>query len=70
PDLQGKPDFRPRVKPVVSDHKCPTCSKGLIRRKSTKGKGKYFWACSGYPDCTTTLFDRKGRPNYESAKSS
>ncbi|AMF97011.1 DNA topoisomerase III [Vibrio harveyi] len=70
PDLQGKPDFRPRVKPVVSDHKCPTCSKGLIRRKSPKGKGKYFWACSGYPDCTTTLFDRKGRPNYENAKSS
>lgn len=69
PDKQGKPDFTPRVKPVVSEHKCPTCSKGLIRRKASRGKGKYFWGCSGYPDCTTMLFDRKGRPDYDSVKS-
>ncbi|WP_237357993.1 topoisomerase DNA-binding C4 zinc finger domain-containing protein [Vibrio harveyi] len=70
PDLQGKPDFRSRVKPVVSAHKCPTCNKGLIRRKPPKEKRKYFWACSGYPNCTTMTFDRKGPPNNESAKSS
>ncbi|MEF1259906.1 topoisomerase DNA-binding C4 zinc finger domain-containing protein [Vibrio harveyi] len=55
PDLQGKPDFRSRVKPVVSAHKCQTCNKGLIRRKPPKRKDKYFWACSGYPNCTTTI---------------
>lgn len=68
PDKHGKPDFTPRAKPVVSQHKCPTCGKGLIRRKASRGKGKYFWGCSGYPDCTTMLFDRKGRPDFDSAK--
>ncbi|EOV0110320.1 DNA topoisomerase 3 [Vibrio parahaemolyticus] len=70
PDKQGQPDFTPRVKPVVSQHKCPTCGKGLIRRKTHRGKGKYFWGCSGYPDCTTMLFDHKGRPDFNSAKPS
>ncbi|MDA0134703.1 hypothetical protein L2D36_14200 [Vibrio harveyi] len=42
PDLQGKPDFRSRVKPVVSAHKCQTCNKGLIRRKHRKGKTNTF----------------------------
>ncbi|PCD85918.1 DNA topoisomerase 3 [Vibrio mediterranei] len=67
PDKQGKPDFTPRVKPVVSQHQCPTCSKGLVRRKASRGKGKYFWGCSGYPECSTMLFDRKGRPDFNSA---
>ncbi|MGR5298463.1 DNA topoisomerase III [Vibrio mediterranei] len=66
PDKQGKPDFTPRVKPVVSQHQCPTCSKGLVRRKASRGKGKYFWGCSAYPECKTMLFDRKGRPDFNS----
>ncbi|GAL27766.1 DNA topoisomerase III [Vibrio variabilis] len=52
---------------MVSQHQCPTCNKGLIRRKASRGKGKYFWGCSGYPECNTTLFDRKGRPDFNSA---
>lgn len=68
PDKLGKPDFTPRVQPVISQHKCPHCQKGLIRRKSTKGKGKYFWGCSGYPECSVMLFDKKGRPDFDSFK--
>ncbi len=34
--------------PVVA--KCPICGKNVRRRKSKKGK--YFYGCEGYPDCT------------------
>nr|WP_244868336.1 hypothetical protein [Vibrio sp. B1ASS3] len=27
-----------------------------MRRKTHRCKGKYFWGCSGYPDCNTMLF--------------
>ncbi len=41
------------------DHPCPTCGKALFRKKSDKG---FFWGCSGYPECKTTLPDAKGQP--------
>ncbi len=75
PDKDGKPDLTAKQKraPIVSSHKCPECEKALIRRKGKKkikGKIKYFWGCSGYPECETTLFDKGGKPNYNSAKKS
>ncbi len=40
-------------------HPCPDCAKPMRRRKGSKG---YFWGCSGYPDCNTTLPDNRGKP--------
>ncbi|CAH2031685.1 DUF2726 domain-containing protein [Trichlorobacter ammonificans] len=32
---------------------CPSCSSVMVKRQATKGKyaGKWFWACSTFPDC-------------------
>ena len=73
PDKDGQPNLavKPKRPLTVSNHKCPKCEKGLIRRKRTKlikGKVSYFWSCSGYPECESTLFDRAGKPNFESAR--
>jgi len=71
PDKDGKPNFdaKPKRAPIVSDHACPTCGKGLIRRSTKKGgKIRFFWSCSGFPECKTTLFDSKGKPNFDSAR--
>ena len=40
-------------------HPCPTCGKALRRMKGGSG---FFWGCTGYPDCKTTLPDTKGKP--------
>ena len=40
-------------------HPCPDCGKPLRRRKGSNG---FFWGCSAYPDCKTTLPDNKGKP--------
>ena len=55
---------------TVSNHPCPACQKGLIRRKAAAGKGKvrYYWTCSGYPDCETSIFDKAGKPNFATAR--
>lgn len=54
---------------VISDtHKCCACGAGLIRRPSTKKRGAYWWGCSNNPTCPQTYLDAKGRPNYQSAK--
>lgn len=71
PDQDGKPNFnaKPKRAPIVSEHACPTCGKGLIRRSTKKGgKIRFFWSCSGFPECKTTLFDSKGKPNFDSAR--
>jgi len=73
PDLNGKPNFNAKQKraPIVSKHKCPECEKGLIRKtskKKVKGKIAYFWGCSGYPECETTLLDKAGKPNYNTVR--
>ena len=44
---------------VVPKHPCPTCGKPLNRMK---GKTGYFWGCTSFPDCTTTLPDHQGVP--------
>lgn len=46
---------------------CPKCHKPMKRRK---GKNGYFWGCTGYPDCTMTFPDKKGKPDMEAKKSS
>ncbi|WP_277184377.1 topoisomerase DNA-binding C4 zinc finger domain-containing protein [Caballeronia sp. BR00000012568055] len=50
--------------PKVSEiHKCMACGKGLVRRAGKKA-GTNFWSCSGYPTCSQTYPDAKGKPNY------
>ncbi|EKO4043357.1 type I DNA topoisomerase [Salmonella enterica] len=44
---------------VSPQHPCPNCGKALFRKKGATG---YFWGCSGYPDCSTTLPDTAGKP--------
>ena len=41
---------------------CTQCKKGLIRRDGKK-PNTHFWACSGYPTCTASYPDFKGKPN-------
>ncbi|MCK5902908.1 MAG: DNA topoisomerase III [Cocleimonas sp.] len=40
-------------------HYCPQCNKALHRRK---GKNGFFWGCTGYPQCTLTRNDQRGKP--------
>lgn len=64
PDKRGKPDFNAKKKEAPkpsSEHLCPKCSKGLIRRAGKK-KGSYWWGCSGFPACDFRAFDNKGKP--------
>ncbi|MBR3721828.1 MAG: DNA topoisomerase III [Selenomonadaceae bacterium] len=39
--------------------KCPDCGKAMRRYK---GKNGFFWGCTGYPECSTTALDNKGKP--------
>lgn len=41
---------------------CPQCEKPLIRRQSKFKGRKYWWGCSGYPECKQTLDDNRGKP--------
>jgi len=46
-------------------HSCPDCGAVLYRRKGKKTKTKtetWFWACSAFPACKTTLPDDNGQP--------
>lgn len=40
---------------------CPNCEKVMVRRK---GKNGFFWGCSNYPECKTTVQDNNGKPNF------
>ncbi len=44
---------------------CPECGLPLRRRK---GRNGFFWGCSGYPGCTTTLPDAGGKPGRQIGK--
>ena len=39
-------------RPETTDRECPTCGRPMIKKSGRYGK---FLACSGYPDCQTTL---------------
>ena len=41
---------------------CPNCRKPMRRLEGKKGP---FWGCTGFPDCTTSLFDKNGKPSEE-----
>lgn len=41
------------------ENPCPSCGKGMIRRKSDKG---FWWGCSSYPVCKHTMNDKDGKP--------
>ena len=45
--------------------KCPVCGKPMIRRKGPTG---FFWGCIGFPDCKSTIPDKKGKPDFAEAK--
>ncbi|MDD4937223.1 MAG: type I DNA topoisomerase [Acidiphilium sp.] len=49
---------------IAAAHPCPACGKALHRRKGQHG---FFWSCSGYPECKTTLPDDKGKPGQRKA---
>lgn len=52
----------PPPKDVV---RCPVCQSPMNRRCSLRnGKKSYFWGCSKYPECRTTLPDRNGKPDF------
>lgn len=63
-DKKGKPDLAGRaVYKTSTEHKCDDCGNGLVRRPSAKKKDVFWWACSGYPGCTRTYFDKDGSPD-------
>lgn len=71
-DKGGKPVLEKKPKPalpVSAEHTCRAegCGKGLTRRPSAKKKGSYWWACSGFPACKQTYFDKSGKPDYDAA---
>jgi DNA topoisomerase-3 len=42
---------------------CPVCKKGILKRRSGKKQGTFFWGCSCYPDCQTRYSDKRGKPD-------
>ena len=68
-DKAGKPILaKKEPAPVSVMHRCMACGKGLIRRPSAKKKNSFWWSCSGYPACSQTYFDAKGKPDYSKGK--
>ena len=60
----GFPDCRYTRKIIkTTGIPCPKCAEGeLVRRKVTKGKtkGRFFYACSRYPDCDFVAWKKPG----------
>jgi len=55
--------------PIVSEvHKCMSCAKGLRRWPDKKNPKRFYWSCSGYPNCKETYVDVAGKPHYASAQ--
>lgn len=53
----GYPECK-NTKPFVQsiNVKCPKCGKDIVARKSKKGR--VFYGCSGYPDCTQVYWNK------------
>lgn len=69
-DKNGKPDLEGRKTDQTDDtsgeyYNCPECGNTLKKRKGPKG---YFWGCSRFPECKTTIPDNEGKPNFEAKK--
>lgn len=57
-NVNGKPVKK--AAPVLTEHKCPNCTKPLIHRFK---KGAHdFFACSGFPDCNYSANNKDGKP--------
>ena len=41
---------------------CPLCNKGELTMRRSK-RGKVFWGCSSYPECTNALWDKPNGKN-------
>ena len=52
--LKGVEIFREQQKESNTLIRCPTCKKGDLRILYSKKSGKYFVACSAYPECRQT----------------
>jgi DNA topoisomerase-1 len=61
--IKPRPGEEARPAPEVTEHKCPTCGRPMIKRMGKRGP---FLGCSGYteePRCTTTMnLDAQGNP--------
>lgn len=64
-DNKGKPVLEP-PKRDVTDHDCPKCGSKLVRHKSKKKKGMYWYGCSSFPKCDFTCFESDGKPKIDS----
>ena len=53
----GYPDCK-NTKPIIikTGVKCPNCGNDIIEKRSRKGK--IFYGCLGYPECTTVFWDK------------
>lgn len=53
----GYPECK-NTKPIIKKIgvKCPVCGNDIIEKKSRKGK--IFYGCMGYPECTTVFWDK------------
>jgi ssDNA-binding Zn-finger/Zn-ribbon topoisomerase 1 len=58
---QNIPKSFAEVAASTPTYRCPECDQPLFRRQAKKGSG-FFWGCSGYPECETTLPDNQGSP--------
>lgn len=52
--------------PPSTTFPCPACGQPLARRK---GKEGWFWGCSKYPECRSTLPDAGGKPGTRAGSS-
>jgi DNA topoisomerase-3 len=57
--LDGKVKLPP---PDEDEPVCPTCGSGNLRRK--KGSNGFFWACTCFPFCKSTLPEKNGKPDF------
>lgn len=58
---------RGRAPEDSADVQCPNCTKPMMRKQRRSDK-KFFWGCTGYPECTKTFDDRAGKPVFRTAK--
>lgn len=57
--VETKPQYKPSLK-----YKCTECGSALVRRPAKK-KGVYWWACSNFPTCKQTYFDKNRAPVFK-----
>lgn len=51
---------------ITAANSCPDCKSGHLRQR--KGPKGVFWGCSGYPACSYTAPDIKGKPDIKNGR--